>query len=285
MKSELSRMLAFVAWPAIVAYCLLVILFAWNPNAVAQALAAIGIIAAFAHASMHYGLRAASVFLVICLLVTFTMENIGATWGVPFGRYHFEVGSGLPHLGVIPMIVGPLWFGMGYFAWIVAGALLGGADRRLNGAVDFIALPIVAAFVMTQWDLVMDPPESTISRAWIWHDGGADFGVPLSNYFGWLLTSWLFYQAFAIYLRSRRTALSTRRDSRAFTLAAILFYASSGLTYATPWLMRQTGDVADGGGHVWRVGDLREATVAVMIFTMLFTSALAALRLYRGESV
>jgi uncharacterized membrane protein len=282
VKLELSRILAFVAWPAIVAYCILVILFAWNPNDVAQALAAIGIIAAFAHASLYYGLRTAASFLVICLLVTFTMENIGATTGFPFGRYHFEVGGALPHLGLIPIIVGPLWFGMGYFAWIVAGALLGGADRRLNDTVDFIALPIVAAFVMTQWDLVMDPPESTISRAWIWHDGGADFGVPLSNYFGWLLTSWLFYQAFAIYLRNRGAALS-RKNSRAFALAAILFYASSGLTHLSPWLMRQTGEVADGGGHVWRVDDLREATVAVMMFTMLFTSALAALRLHRGE--
>ena len=64
---------------------------------------------------------------------------------------------------------------------------------------------------MTQWDVVMDPPEATISKAWIWHDGGAHFGVPLSNYLGWLLTSWLFYQAFAIYL-------SRRHDVSAWTV-------------------------------------------------------------------
>src|SRR5215471_10038548 len=52
---------------------------------------------------------------------------------------------------------------------------------RLDRPINVITLPIVAAFVMTQWDLVIDPPESTISKAWIWHDGGADFGVPLSN--------------------------------------------------------------------------------------------------------
>ena len=43
------------------------------------------------------------------------------------------------------------------------------------------ALPTVAAFVMTQWDLVMEPPEATIGKAWIWHDGGGYFGVPMSN--------------------------------------------------------------------------------------------------------
>jgi putative membrane protein len=40
----------------------------------------------------------------------------------------------------------------------------------------------------------------------------------------------------------------------------------------------QTGEIADGSGYVWRVRDLRETAVAVMLFTMLFTSALAALR-------
>jgi len=34
----------------------------------------------------------------------------------------------------------------------------------------------------------------------LWHDGGADFGVPLTNYLGWLLTSWMFYQVFALSL-------------------------------------------------------------------------------------
>ncbi|MGA2292743.1 hypothetical protein [Bradyrhizobium sp.] len=68
------------------------------------------------------------------------------------GHYHFEVGSGLPRIGVIPIIVGPLWFGMGYFAWIVAGTLLGGADRNLDRRLNIFVLPLVAAFVLTQWD-------------------------------------------------------------------------------------------------------------------------------------
>jgi len=35
----------------------------------------------------------------------------------------------------------------------------------------------------------------------------------------------------------------------------------------------------DAAGHVWRVGDLRATTVVTMLFTMFFTSLLAALRL------
>jgi uncharacterized membrane protein len=167
---------------------------------------------------------------------------------------------------------------MGYFSWIVAGTLLGGTDRRSNGKIELVALPVVAAFIMTQWDVVMDPPEATISKAWIWHDGGAHFGVPFSNYLGWLLTSWLFYQAFAIYL-SRRRSMRTVEQGRALRLAAILLYLCSGLTHVTPWIIGQSGDVADAVNHIWRVEDLRGTTVVMLLFTMCFTSLLAGLRL------
>ncbi len=273
------------AWLVILAFAAGVVAFAWNPTPIAEGLAAILIAGALLHAVLNYGLRDALAFFVICVAISFGVENIGATWGVPFGRYHFEVGADLPHVGAIPIIVGPLWFGMGYFSWIVAGTLLDGAERRPGTGRGFLALPVVAAFVMTQWDLVMDPPLSTLSKAWIWHDGGADFGVPLSNYLGWLLTSWLFYQAFALYLLiCRADPHASEPSSRAFRWAPIFFYVSSGLTHLTPWLLGQTGEVSDAGGRIWRVEALREATVAVMLFTMVFTSLLAALRLAESAS-
>jgi putative membrane protein len=267
-------------WIGLSTYLVLVVGFAWNPTPLAQGLAALGIAIACAHAALFYGWKNALVLLAICLVTTFAMENIGAATGFPFGHYHFEVGSNLIHVGAIPIIVGPLWFGMGYLSWIVAGTLLGGAHRRLSRKIQLLALPVVAAFVMTQWDVVMDPPEATISKAWIWHDGGADFGVPLSNYLGWLLTAWLFYQAFAIYL-SRRcdTPVHTAERGRALRLVAILLYLCSGLTHVIPWVIGQSGEVTDAANHVWRVADLRETTVVTLLFTMVFTSMLAWLRL------
>jgi putative membrane protein len=261
------------------AYLALVIGFAWNPTPLAQALAAIGVFAAILHATLFYGAKDALAIFAICITITFAMENLGALTGFPFGHYHFEVGANLPHVGLIPVIVGPLWFGMGYFSWILAGTLLG-ARARPAGKFERLAWPVVAAFVMTQWDVVMDPPLATISKAWIWHDGGAHFGVPLSNYGGWLLTSWLFYQAFAIYL-GRRPDLPAPRPARArvLRLTAIALYLSSGLTHLTPWLIGQSGEVADAAGHLWRVGDLRATTVLTMLLTMVFTSLLAVLRL------
>jgi putative membrane protein len=283
MRSEYRpRARAIAVWLAAAAYLILVVGFAWNPAPFAQGLAAIGIAAAFAHASAAYGFKHALALFLICTAITFAMENLGAATGFPFGRYHFEVAAGLPHIGAIPMVVGPLWFGMGYFSWMVGGILLGGADYRLRERFNGIVLPIVAAFVMTQWDLVLEPPSATISKAWVWHGGGAFFGVPASNFFGWLLTSWLFFQAFALYLRGRENALARAAGfSPAFRAMAVLFYLSSGLTHLTPWLMQQMGEAADGAGHVWRVQDVREAAVITMFLTMAFTSLLALLRLFR----
>jgi len=281
-----SRVIEIVAWAALIIFTVFVIGFAWNPTPFAQFLAACGIAIASAHAVLVLGWKDTAGFVLIVLVVTFSLENIGVATGVPFGSYHFEVGATLPHIGLIPIVVGPLWFGMGYFSWIVAETLLLEPDVQFRTKFQIVSLPLVAAFVMTQWDAVMDPPEATISKAWVWHDGGAHFGVPLSNYLGWLLTSWLFFQVFAIYLGRRRRHAPTRSigDIRKLRLAAIVLYLSSGLTYLTPWIARQSGETTDAAGHIWQIGDLREATVVMMLFTMVFTSMLAMLRLAGDRS-
>ncbi len=268
-----------VLWLATAGILVAAIGFSWNPTPFAQTLVVIFIGCAFAHAAMTYGPRRALALFVICIVITFAMENIGASTGFPFGSYHFEVDAGLPSVGRIPIIVGPLWFGAGYFSWAVASILLDGADRLLDRPFNVVALPIVAAFVMTQWDLVMDAPNSTIAKVWIWHQGGGVFGVPLSNYFGWLLTSWLFFQAFAFYLRRSTGPAQQAQSSIKLRAVGILFYVSAGLTYVVPWMMGQAGDVVDAAGHDWQVRDIREATVAILLFTMCFTALLAALRL------
>ncbi len=269
-------------WLAILAYLGLVVAFGWNPSSFGEGLGLIGIAAALIHAGLTYGWRHALAFFLICNGIAFSMENLSIATGFPFGHYHFEFARDLPHIGAVPVLIGPFWFVMGYWSWIVASILLDDAGLDLSEWRNAIALPVAAAFVMTQWDVVMDAPNSTIARSWIWHDGGADFGVPASNFFGWLLTSWLFCQAFALYLRDEpRATIRAQGRSRAFRLIAILFYLSAGLTNITPWLLGQTGNAMDGIGHVWQIHDIRETAVVLVTVTMGFTALLALFRLYR----
>jgi putative membrane protein len=46
---------------------------------------------------------------------------------------------------------------------------------------------------MVAWDLSMDPVWSTVMHSWIWLQGGAYFGVPVSNFLGWYLTVYVIY--------------------------------------------------------------------------------------------
>ncbi len=270
-------------WLSIAAILTTAIGFSWNPTPFAQALAAIFIACAGIHAVIAYGTQQALILFIACSAIAFAVENLGTATGFPFGVYHFEVGADLPHIGLIPVIVGPLWFGAGYFSWTVASVLLDGADRQLNRPFNFVALPVVAAFVMTQWDLVMDAPNATIAKVWIWHDGGGMFGVPLSNYLGWLLTSWLIFQAFALCLRRGGVRPDSRMNLK-LPATGIVFYVGAGLTHIVPWIMGQTGKAVDARGYGWQVHDIREATVAILLFTMVFTALLAALRLLRQAS-
>jgi uncharacterized membrane protein len=260
-----------------VAYLLAVVAFAGKPLPIAQGLAGVAAVIAFAHGVRVYGWSGILLFLAITLVVTFAIENLSIVTGFPFGHYHFEVGSAFPNVGAVPIIVGFLYFTMGYFSWIVAGLLLDDADHHLDRPFNVAALPIVAAFVMVQWDVVMDPPNATLHHAWIWHEGGGYFGVPLSNYGGWYLTVWLFYKVFAlsIYIQPA-LILRQPKNSR---LLPILMYLAVALSNAVPYLTGQDSGVVDVAGYGWKAQDLGETTLVVMLFTMLFTSVLALLRL------
>ena len=126
----------------------------------------------------------------------------------------------------------------------------------------------------------MDPASSTLGGAWVWHDGGGYFGVPLTNFLGWYLEVWIFFQLFACWQFRRKNGRSTRTVNRGslFWLIPIVLYLGAGLCQIFPLLTAGDGVVIDAAGQRWRTHDLRETAVIVMMATMLATSVLALLR-------
>lgn len=53
---------------------------------------------------------------------------------------------------------------------------------------------------MVMWDLTIDPISSTLPGFWIWQTPGTYFGVPISNFFGWFMVVFIFFQIFAVYI-------------------------------------------------------------------------------------
>jgi len=177
-----------------------------------QAIAAITILAVFGHAVRALGAVDALGFLGLITAVTFAVENLGAVTGFPFGDYHFVVGADMPHVGRIPLIVGFLYFGTGYCAYICGLLITSGRA----GKVSPLATSLAGALAMTQWDLVMDPVNSTLYGLWVWHQGGAFFGVPLTNFLGWFVEMFIAFWRWR-YFCERGAGRSTLR--RGFVLS------------------------------------------------------------------
>ena len=136
------------------------------------------------HGAIRYRITGIMVFLVLCLGISNLMENIGVMTGFPFGPYHYTDVLG-PKLFLVPILIGPAYFGTGYVSWMLGNVLLGTDARR--DALAAILVPAIAAFIMVGWDVCLDPGSSTIGHIWIWHKGGGYFGVPFTNYLGWYL--------------------------------------------------------------------------------------------------
>ncbi len=130
------------------------------------------------------------------------MESSSIATGFPFGNYHYTENLG-PKLGTVPLLIRPAYFAMCYVSWSLAHIMLDKFDHRAD-ALQRFAVPVIAAFIMVMWDLSMDPSRSTLSRAWIWHDGGSYFGVPFVNFMGWYFTVYLIFQILALVLQKQQ---------------------------------------------------------------------------------
>ena len=115
---------------------------------------------------------------LIVLSMGWAVEFIGSRMGVPFGRYHYT-GHLQPQLGHVPLLIPVAWLMMLPPAWAVAQRITGGYG---------IAFVVVSALAFTVWDLFLDP-QMVAWRLWVWERPVGYFGIPWTNFIGWMLAS------------------------------------------------------------------------------------------------
>lgn len=231
------------------------------------------------HAPREIGWPRLAVFFALAFGISWSYESLSIATGIPFGHYQYTDNLG-PKLGTVPLLIMPAYFGVCYISWLITRLLLdhGRGDGRRSGLVPMV---LVASFVMVMWDVAMDPSRATVSKAWIWHHGGAYFGVPFVNFVGWFMCVATIFLAYGA-IETRFAATRETPDRQAYAQALGL-YAAIFVEFVAYLVFTPTGTVADATGHVWKLRDIYQSLGLVAIFTMGFVLLLGFLTLQRNR--
>jgi len=139
----------------------------------------------------------------------YAIEFAGVTTGLPYGEFRYLVDLGPMIAGEIPVALPVFFFPLVLNSYLLCLLLLG--DRADSAAV---RLPVTVASVVAM-DLVLDPAAVSLGF-WAYTGGGPYYGVPLSNYAGWVISAAVAVAAFD--WGFRRTGLLERVRSCEFML-------------------------------------------------------------------
>jgi len=136
------------------------------------------------HALIVRGLLWALGWFVISAGIGFLAEFVGTRTDLPFGDYAYSDRLG-PMVAGVPVIIPLAWAMMSYPALLAARRLVRGP----------LATAIVAAVALASWDLFLDP-QMVSEGHWTWTFQNAPVllgidGIPLQNFVGWLLVSFV----------------------------------------------------------------------------------------------
>lgn len=204
---------------------------------------------------LNRGLGRTLLFLLLGFTIAFLSEVSSIRNGFPYGLYHYvyeNLQGELVGYGV------PLWDSLSYS--FLAYAAYEYADY-------FAAPPFISAFLMVLLDVAVDPLAVRGDRWFLGHifyypHGGEYFGVPLTNFGGWLLVALIILFSFR-FLEGR---FFKRPPPRRAPLLGPLFY----------W-----GILIFNLGITFWIGEYRLGTIGLLMH--LFTAALLAMLFRRPD--
>ncbi|MFO8114347.1 MAG: bisanhydrobacterioruberin hydratase [Halorubrum sp.] len=142
--------------------------------------------------------RRALGWIGVLIAYTYVIELIGVATGWPYGSFEYTVDLG-PMLSGVPVALPVFFIPLVVNAYLLCLLLLG--SRASNG---WLRLASVIAAVVAM-DVVLDP--GAVSLGFWSFGGGSFYGVPLSNYAGWVLSATV-----AVVTLDRAFAGTTLRD-------------------------------------------------------------------------
>lgn len=223
------------------------------------------------HCWLAYRGRATAAFFALAMLLSFALEASSIANGFPFGFYVHNVAA--PKLLGVPGVVPLSYAFLAYLSWSIACTILRAHDA---GPLRTFGAPLLAALVMPGYDLAVDPIGSTVGGAWSYAHPSGYLGVPLSNFLGWIVTSWAICQATALAFAAMGTRSRVGDERIAFHLVPALVWIALALQYVVDWGHAPAGTVATAG-NVFVVAQIFESSVIVALLAMLPPAVAAAI--------
>jgi len=178
---------------------------------------------AILHGAQSLGWRSTLLLLALTFAISLLFESVGVATGWVYGPYHYTDKLGAKFLGLVPLLIPVAWFMMTYPSYVIASRLVPAIKK---GWVWRLSVAVLGAVIMTAWDLTMDPM-MVAGGHWVWEQPGAYFGIPLQNYWGWWLTTFI---TFFLFLSFGRIFPESNTSNDQYTHLAIWSYAITGLS-------------------------------------------------------
>ncbi len=149
------------------------------------------------HSFRNLGVKTGAKYLLITTVLGYSFEYLFITTGL-IGKYSYS-NVLAPFLGPVPIFIPLEWAALSYFCMVAT-------DNY-----------VFSAGLMVLLDMSFDPKFS--QSLWHWATPGQYYGVPVTNFVGWFVTSLTIYGVF--YLVTRRKARSSREAIVFYLLLAI----------------------------------------------------------------
>ncbi len=160
----------------------------------------------WANATHLLGAKAALKFVLLAVTMGWFAEQMGSSYGWFFGSYTYTEVLGW-RLGDVPMIIPLMWFALCYTAYVIGYFAVWQIPSRASaGLPQALFMSLIAAMLVTAYDLGADPYMVFVLKAWIMtKTDGWWFGETLQGFAGWVTVSLAI--VFCFHLSVRKTIL------------------------------------------------------------------------------
>jgi putative membrane protein len=157
-------------------------------------------------------------------------ELLGTTYGWVYGqRYYYTAPDKV--FGLVPFSVLITWVAVIYLAYSVTNIIDPAKNlvtlknvAPIGSFIYILLLSTLDGFLAMNLDLVLDPVYVR-SGGWVWQDGGAYFGIPISNFIGWFFVAFVSTLIFRTYCLRKPFDTAQKIDFIFFTpvIAYVIF--------------------------------------------------------------